>query len=82
MRRPEISELSRTVKKDGWELDIVIMDDGEGKWLLSIHDDSGGGTHWTESFDTEQRALDEALKAIDEEGVASFTVPQPWRPPN
>ena len=78
MSESKVSGLSRTVIKDGWELRIVISEADDGGWLLEIGDDAGSGTHWTEPFATEQQALDEALKTI-EEGVAAFTHPQPWR---
>lgn len=76
---PKVSALSQTVTKDGWKLDIVIFESGDGGWLLEIGDGDGSGTHWTEPFATEQEALDTALKAIEVEGVAAFTHPQPWR---
>jgi len=76
---PRMSELCRTVTKDGWELEIFIFEDGEGKWLLKIVDDSDTANCWTESFDTEQQALDEALKTIEENSIDYFYEPQPWR---
>ncbi len=75
----ELSPLSRTIKKDGWELQICIFEDGEGKWLLEIVNDVNTATCWTESFSTDQAALDEALKFIEENGIEEFHVSQPWR---
>lgn len=76
---PRMSELCRTVSKDGWDLEIFIFEDGEGGWLLEIENDSGTSTCWTEPFNTEQAALDEALKTIQENDIAYFHEPQPWR---
>ena len=69
---PEMSALCRTVKKDGADLAIHIYDDGEGKWLLEIVSDSGTSTCWSDSFDTEQLALDEAMKTIKENNIEYF----------
>jgi hypothetical protein len=74
-----MSALCQTVVKDGWELDIFIFEDGEGKWMLEVVDDMNTSTCWTDSFDTEQQALDEALKTIQENGIEYFHESQPWR---
>lgn len=74
-----MSALCRTVVKNGWEFDILIFEDGEGKWLLEVVDDSNTSTCWTDSFDTEQQALDQALRTIEENGIEYFYEPQPWR---
>ena len=76
---PKLSALCRTVTKDGCELEIFIFEDGEGKWLLEIENDSGTSTCWSEPFDTEQQALDEALKTIEENSIEYFEESQPWR---
>jgi hypothetical protein len=76
---PQMSALCRTVQKDGWELEICIFEDGEGKWLLEIVNDANTSTCWTDPFDTEQQALDEALKTIKENDIAYFEESQPWR---
>lgn len=76
---PKVSELSRTVQKDGWQLAIVIFEDGEGGWLLEIQDDSGTSSCWTEPFATEQAALVEALRTIDENDISYFHESQPWK---
>lgn len=76
---PKFSALCRTIKKDGWELEICIFEDGEGKWRLEVINDVNTATCWTEPFDTDQEALDEALKAIEENGIEEFHVPQPWK---
>jgi hypothetical protein len=74
----KMSALCRTVKKDGWDLDIVIYDDGEGSWALEVADGPGSATCWLESFATEQEALDEALKVIEENDLEYFHSPPPW----
>jgi hypothetical protein len=76
---PKLSPLCRTIKRDGWELEICIFEDGEGKWLLEVINDVNTSTCWSEPFDTDQEALDEALKTIEENGIEEFHVSQPWR---
>jgi hypothetical protein len=49
------------------------------KWRLEVIDERGTHNVWTELFTTEQVALDEALRAIWEEGVESFSVELPYR---
>ena len=74
-----MSSLCRTVTKDGWNVEIFIYEDGEGQWLLEVVDDADVSTCWTKSFETEQDALDEALKTIEENSIEYFHEPQPWR---
>jgi hypothetical protein len=76
---PALSALSRTVTRDGWTLEIEIYEDGSGKWLLEVVDERNTSTVWTEPFDTEQLALDEALRAIEEEGIEGFSESLPYR---
>jgi uncharacterized protein len=63
------SPLSRSLSEDGHTLRIEIYGGaGEPGWILEIEDERGTSTVWSEPFDTEQAALDEALAAIAEEG--------------
>jgi hypothetical protein len=76
---PKMSNLCRTVTRDGWKLEIAIYEDGEGKWLLEVIDETETATVWTEPFETGQLALDEALKAIEENGIECFSESLPYR---
>ena len=78
-KAPAVSPLSRTFSKDGWTLEIEIYEDGNGKWLLEVVDERNTSTVWTEPFDTEQLALDEAHRAIAEEGIEGFSESLPYR---
>src|SRR5690606_6913814 len=74
---PELinSALERQVTQDGLTVNIYIYrGETEDNWLLEIEDHLGGSTVWDDRFPTEQAALDEALKVIDEDGIESFTV--------
>ena len=76
-KKPILSPLSRTVKLGGWELEVEINKEGR-KWRLEVIDERGTHNVWTELFTTEQAALDEALRAIREEGVESFSMELPY----
>jgi hypothetical protein len=39
---------------------------------LEIENERGGSTCWSDLFDSDQAALDEALQAIDEDGIRNF----------
>ncbi len=51
---------------------IHIFEGEQGEWLLEVIDPTGYMTGWTESFSTDQAALHEAARAIEEEGITSF----------
>jgi hypothetical protein len=76
---PRMSPLSRTVECQGQLLHIDIFEDGEGGWSLAISNEQQVATRWTESFPTEQAALDEAMKTIEEEGPEGFAMDTPYR---
>jgi len=76
---PKLSPLSRTVKCGEQLLEIEIREDGEGGWGLSVTNLQRVTSQWTESFDTEQAALDEAMKTIEEEGPDGFSMETPYK---
>jgi uncharacterized protein len=65
------SPLSQRVTRDGTTVEIEIYDDGKGGWLLEIVDEFWNSTVWDDSFPTDSAALQEALRTIDNEGIAS-----------
>ena len=75
----EISPLSRKVTKDGITVEIMIYhdndDDDDDEWHLEVVDQEEGSTVWDDPFPTDQEALDEAMRTIEEEGIATFLVP-------
>jgi len=69
----EYSPLDRKVERDGlWVKICIYRGEGDPGWLLEIEDHKGGSTVWDDAFATDQAALDEALRAIDEDGIKSF----------
>jgi uncharacterized protein len=67
------SPLQRRITRDGISIDVMIYrgEDEEG-WILEVVDHLGGSTVWDDPFPTDQAALDEAMVAIEAEGIGSF----------
>jgi hypothetical protein len=80
---PEIvvSKLSKRVSDKGSYVDVHIYRLGDQpRWTLEIIDECGGYTIWDEWFDTEQAALDKALRAVSAFGINSFLEDNRSRP--
>jgi uncharacterized protein len=71
----EHSPLCRTVTEGDFSINILIYKDGNYGWILEVEDEYGCSTLWDEPFFTDQAALDEAMKTIEEDGVSSFIRP-------
>jgi len=69
---PKHSPLAQSVTRDGKTVQVDIYENGEGGWLLEVVDEYWNSTVWDEPFATDQEALEEALKTIDEEGIESL----------
>ena len=65
----------RAIKRNQWSVNVEIYHAHEGGWILQIDDGRGNATVWTDSFATEQEALDAAVKAINTEGIETFIGP-------
>jgi len=66
------SPLAQSVTRDGKTVQVDIYEDGEGGWILEVVDEHGNSTVWDEPFPSDTDALDEALRAIAEEGIESL----------
>jgi len=67
------SGLSRRVTVEGYNFSIEIYKlENDLKWMLEVVDEEGTSTVWEELFDTDQSALDEVFKSINEEGLSAF----------
>lgn len=66
---PELVEsaLSQEVTRNGVTVKVEIYGDGDGKWILEIVDQENTSHVWEEHFETDQLALAEALRALDEQ---------------
>ena len=67
------SALSQKITRDGTTIDVQIYrGEHEAAWILEVVDHVGGSTVWDDTFQTEQAALNEVFRTIDEEGIACF----------
>ena len=61
------SPLSRSVTRNGVTAQVEIYGDSNNRWILEIVDTENTSHVWDEHFETDQQALDEALRALEEE---------------
>jgi hypothetical protein len=61
------SPLSQYVTRNGVTVRVDIYGDSNDRWILEIVDAENASHVWDEHFETDQQALDEALRALDEE---------------
>ena len=61
------SPLSQSVTRNGVEVRVEIYGDLQGGWILEIVDAENTSHVWDEPFETDQQALNEALRALEEE---------------
>jgi hypothetical protein len=61
------SPLSQSVTRHGVTVRIEIYADPDGAWILEVIDAEHTSHVWDEQFETDQQALDEALRALEEE---------------
>ncbi len=66
------SPLSQTVTRNGVQVRVDIYGDSQGGWILEIVDAENTSHVWDEHFETDQVALTEALRALDEEPLEFF----------
>ena len=66
------SPLCQAVTVGGKTVQIDIIEDGEGGWLLEVIDEHNNTTGWEDPFDTEKSALSEALDTIEQEGIGAL----------
>ena len=70
-----MSPLCRSVADKGHTIRIEIYRGPDTDWTLEAVDSSNNSTVWDDQFPSDQAALDEALKAIREEGIESLIGP-------
>jgi len=69
---PYESPLSQYVSRDGLTVRVDIYEDGEGGWILEVVDSYNNSTVWQDPFPSDEEALVEALRTIEEDGIASL----------
>ncbi len=68
----EMSPLCRKITRDGTSVEVLIYSDGNYGWILEVVDEEDASTVWDNPFLTDQAALAEVMKTIDEKGIYSF----------
>lgn len=68
-QEPEFIEspLSQNVTRNGVSVRVEIYADSGGGWILEVVDAENASHVWDDRFETDQQALAEALRALDEE---------------
>ena len=61
------SPLSQSVARNGVEVRVEIYGDSQGGWILEVVDADNTSHVWEEHFETDQQALTEALRALEQE---------------
>lgn len=77
---PAHSPLCQDVTRDGKTVRVEIYEDGKGGWILEVVDQNHTSTVWDDSFPSDQAALDEALRTIDDEGISPLIGDPPHAP--
>ena len=67
-----MDELAVEVNKNGIKLTVLAMKMEEEQWQLSVLNEFGIFTNWTEYFPTAQLAIETGINAIENEGTGSF----------
>ena len=66
------AELQTQVVREGVKLKIVAGKCGDGEWELSVEDERGLRTVWSELFASGRYALEVGANSIATEGIAPF----------
>jgi len=66
------SPLAQTYSASGHSVDIQIYRMPDTHWVLEVVDEHGTSTVWDELFETDKLALEEAIMAIETEGIGNF----------
>jgi hypothetical protein len=73
----KMSPLSQRMQVDGKDIDVQIYADGDGGWLLEVVDEFNNSTVWDDSFPSDQEAMEELQRTIQEDGVGALIGPPP-----
>lgn len=61
------SPLCQRITRNGVTVQVEIYGDGQGKWILEVVDLQGTSHVWDEPFASDEEALAEAIRALEEE---------------
>jgi len=68
----KMSPLCRNITSDGTSVEVLIYSDGNYGWILEVVDEEDASTVWDSSFLTDQAALEEVMKIIENDGIYAF----------
>ena len=71
----KFSPLCQSLHSNGKSVKVEIYEGDPNQWLLEVVDQYGNSTIWDGQFPSDQAALDEAKKTINEEGIESLIGP-------
>jgi hypothetical protein len=63
------SPLCRRLTRNGVTVQVEIYEDGQGKWILEVVDPQNTSHVWDEHFASDEEALAEAIRALEEEAM-------------
>ena len=75
MSDPEIvmSQLCREIIQDGTKIQVdIYRGEDDSGWILEVIDEDNTSTVWDAPFNTDQEALNEVMKVIEQDGIRSF----------
>lgn len=67
-----MSRLCRRITRGGLKVRVEIYEGDPGKWILEVVDPFNNSTVWDQQFDTDQKALDEVMRTIADDGFSSL----------
>ena len=69
-----MSPLNREITMSNTTINVLIYrGPNDQRWTLEVEDERGGSTVWSDPFLTDEEALDEVLRVIEEDGIACFS---------
>ena len=63
------SPLYRTVMSGGHKVKVEIYSSGRNDWILEVVDSAGNSTVWDGTFNSDEEALAEFTRTLQEEGI-------------
>ena len=68
----EQAEMYKEILIGGTKLIVIASRINSYEWKVSVQNEYGISSNWTEYFPSAQLAIDTAVKAIENEGVEAF----------
>jgi hypothetical protein len=72
---PAESPLTRRLTRKGVTVQVEIYRDRAGKWILKVVDLEQTSHVWSKHFDSDREALEEAIRALEEEPMEFMARP-------